>query len=171
VKVPVSAMQEVSAHKAAKKEVAQLKKALEEAAHFKEDIQRLEKQLATLRNENSAMKASVAGAKRSCVDSRESSLAQPQAGSKASNGTERAQQGGGSSDGATAALQKRVQQQAMELKSLARILAEKEQLLDDFRRHGCGPGASQVNAKECARVVVCFVPLAQVSASKAAAEF
>lgn len=145
-----------------------MKKELEEAAHFKDDVQRLEKQVVTLRSANSALKAAAAssGAAPPGESSDESSLAQPQ--TMVADGS--AKQDKPVSDATIALLQKNVQRQAMELNSLAKALAEKEHLLADFRRHGTGSGALQGNAKEHERIVVCPAPYTRDARASAAAE-
>ena len=124
--------QEVNGHRAAKKEVAQLRKDLEAAARGRGDVQRLEEQLTALRAANTSLKAS--------------------------DGKRLADRAAASDEGAkdadvtaeAARLRQKVQVQAIELKSVAKALAEKEQLLNDFRHYSHRTGSEDDAAQRIA---------------------
>ena len=141
-------MQEVNAHKALKKEVARLRKEQDQAAELKESVQRLEKHVASLRSANTSLRAQ--------LDKTNSTTA---AASGAISTTD------GSADGSAniATLQQKVQLQAVELRSVAKALAEREAELLHAREElqmRVARGAAAGNAPQATaqQVTVCCAP-------------
>jgi DNA repair exonuclease SbcCD ATPase subunit len=99
----------VSAHKAAKKELAALRKELEAAKQLKADVARLEEHVASLRSANSALKAQV-----------QQDRPAFEQGSTSNPGIS------GPEQPSLAKLQQKVQLQAVELKSVVKALADKD---------------------------------------------